>query len=237
MNLNKSCVVLGVGPSTGNSVALRFAKAGYKVALAARNQKNMNPTAEFISKRGGDVLSIPTDSSNEDSVKELIKRSVSELGTLEVAIYNASSFIMKSVLELTASDVESAWKTACLGGFFFAREAAKEMIKTKSGTIIFTGATGGIRGSKNFAGFAIGKFGLRALAQSMARELQPEGIHVIWVNIDGQIENPKNNTLSYLQNDTKLDPESIAETYFQLHKQHRSAWTHEIDLRPWKETF
>jgi NAD(P)-dependent dehydrogenase (short-subunit alcohol dehydrogenase family) len=132
----------------------------------------------------------------------------------------------------------NAWKISCLGGFLLGREAARRMVPQKEGTILFTGATSGMRGSSEFAGFAIGKFGLRALAQSMARELGPKGIHVAYANIDGQIHTRRQAHLAADRApDAMLDPEAIAESYFQLHSQHRSAWTQELDLRPWVEKF
>lgn len=238
MTANKSCIVLGVGPKTGASVAKRFADAGYSVAIGARNIESLAPVVESISKAGNIVLPITTDATDEVAVSQFVNKAESELGPIAVAVYNTSGFTRKSVLQLTGAEMEDAWRRTCLGGFYLGRDAALKMLTRNEGTIIFTGATAGLRGSKNFAGFAIGKFGLRALAQSMARELQPQGIHVVWVNIDGQINNPTDIEATTTQPaDSMLNPDAIAEVYHQLHCQNRSAWTQEIDLRPWVETF
>ena len=235
---NKSCIVLGLGPSTGASVARRFAKAGYSVAVAARRAEHLEPVVRQIEKAGGKAMAVPTDATDEAAVVELVQRAETDLGPLGVAVYNASGRVKGSILDLDATEMMTAWKVSCLGGFLLGREAAKRMVPQKEGTIIFTGATAGMRGSSEFAGFAIGKFGLRALAQSMARELGPKGIHVAYANIDGQIHTRHQAHLAADQAlDSMLHPEAIAESYFQLHSQHRSAWTQELDLRPWVEKF
>jgi NAD(P)-dependent dehydrogenase (short-subunit alcohol dehydrogenase family) len=235
---NKSCIVLGLGPSTGASVARRFAREGYAVAVAARRLEVLEPVVADIEAAGGRALAVPTDATDEQAVVDLVRRTEKDLGPLGVAVYNASGRVKGSILDLKADDVVNAWKVSCLGGLLLGREAAKCMVPRNEGTILFTGATSGMRGSAEFAGFAIGKFGLRALAQSMARELGPKGIHVSYVNIDGQIHTPRQAHLAADRPpDAMLDPEAIAETYFQLHKQHRSAWTQELDIRPWVEKF
>lgn len=235
---NKSCIVLGLGPSTGASVARRFAKAGYSIAVAARRAEHLDPLVSEIEKAGGKAIAVQTDATDEAAVKELVQRTETDLGPLGVAVYNASGRVKGSILDLDAAEVMNAWKISCLGGFLLGREAARRMVPQKEGTILFTGATSGMRGSAEFAGFAIGKFGLRALAQSMARELGPKGIHVAYANIDGQIHTPRQAHLAADRlPDAMLDPEAIAESYFQLHSQHRSAWTQELDLRPWVEKF
>ena len=235
---NKSCIVLGLGPSTGASVARRFANAGYSIAVAARRAEHLDPLVAEIEKAGGKAIAVPTDATDEAAVKELVQRAETDLGPLGVAVYNASGRVKGSILDLDAAEVMNAWKISCLGGFLLGREAARRMVPQKEGTILFTGATSGMRGSAEFAGFAIGKFGLRALAQSMARELGPKGIHVAYANIDGQIHTPRQAHLAADRlPDAMLDPEAIAESYFQLHSQHRSAWTQELDLRPWVEKF
>ena len=235
---NKSCVVLGLGPSTGASVARRFAKAGYSIAVAARRAEHLDPLVSEIEKAGGKAIAVPTDATDEAAVKELVQKAETDLGPLGVAVYNASGRVKGSILDLDAAEVMNAWKISCLGGFLLGREAARRMVPQKEGTILFTGATSGMRGSAEFAGFAIGKFGLRALAQSMARELGPKGIHVAYANIDGQIHTPRQAHLAADRlPDAMLDPDAIAESYFQLHSQHRSAWTQELDLRPWVEKF
>ena len=240
MTLSPSCVVLGVGPGTGAAVARRFAKAGLGIAVAARRSESLDPVARELAVTGHRVLPIVTDAVDERSVVDLIERTERELGPIEVAVYNASGRVIKSVLDLTVQDMTEAWQRSCLGGFLFGREAAKRMVTRGSGTILFTGATSGMRGGANFAAFAVGKFGLRALAQSMARELGPRGIHVAYINIDGPINTGAPNTVAMAKERPPgglLEPDAIAEAYFQLHRQHRSTWTQELDLRPWVEKF
>lgn len=234
----ESCIVLGMGPATGASVARRFAREGYAVAVAARRAETLEPVVADIEKAGGKALAIPTDATDEAAVVELVARANKDLGPLAVAVYNASGRVKGSILDLKTDDVVAAWKAACLGGFLLGREAARSMVPRARGTIIFTGATAGMRGGAQFAGFAMGKFGLRALSQSMARELAPQGIHVAYVNIDGQIHTQRQAHLaSDRPPDAMLEPDQIAECYYQLHNQHRSTWTQEMDLRPWAEKF
>lgn len=239
MATQQSAVILGVGPGLGAAAARRFATAGYAVAVAARTAEKLDPIVAGINKAGGKAIAIPADSTNEADVIELVARTERDLGPLGVAIYNASGRVVKSVLELTGAEVEEAWRRSCLGGFFLGREAARRMVPRETGTILFTGATSAMRGSANFAAFAIGKFGLRALAQSMARELGPKGIHVAHINIDGPINTGAQAARLAAERapDGLLEPAAIAESYFQLHMQHRSAWTQELDLRPWVEKF
>ncbi len=239
MATQQSAVILGVGPGLGAAAARRFATAGYAVAVAARTAEKLDPIVAGINKAGGKAIAIPADSTNEADVIELVARTERDLGPLGVAIYNASGRVVKSVLELTGAEVEEAWRRSCLGGFFLGREAARRMVPRETGTILFTGATSAMRGSANFAAFAIGKFGLRALAQSMARELWPKGIHVAHINIDGPINTGAQAARLAAERapDGLLEPAAIAESYFQLHMQHRSAWTQELDVRPWVEKF
>ena len=168
MTKNESCVVLGVGPSTGNSISKRFSQAGYNLAIGSRNRSSLEPTTKIIENSGKKILAVTTHSNDEVSVKNLFKRSENELGPINIAIYNVSNFISKSVLETTSSELENVWKNTCFGGFVFAKEAISYMNKRSRGTIIFSGSTGGIRGSKNFSAFAMAQFGLRALAQRSA---------------------------------------------------------------------
>lgn len=210
-----SYVVLGVGPGTGATVARRFAKAGLAVALAARGGDRIDPVKRQIEISGGRAPAVPSDATDETAVTALVDRTEAELGPIEVAVYNASGRVIKSILELTAQEVTEAWQRSCLGGFLFGREVAKRMVGRGHGTILFTGATAGARGGKDFAAFAIGKFGLRALAQSMARELGPRGIHVAYVNIDEPILTANSAALARDRPpDELLDPEAIAEVYF-----------------------
>ena len=217
-------IVVGVGPGLGAALVRRFAKEGMAVALAARQGDRLASLAkETGSKAYG------CDATVETAVGDLFAAVERDLGRPELVVFNAGGYVRKPIAELSVSDVENTWRSNCLGGFLVGRAAAQAMLAAGSGTIIFTGATAAMRGGVNFAAFAMGKFGLRALAQSMARELGPKGIHVAHTIIDGQIgESPEG---------TKLAPAAIADAYWHLHRQAKSAWTQELDLRPWAEKF
>lgn len=226
-------LIVGVGPGLGAALARRFAQGGMAVAIAARRREALTGLAQEI---GGRAYAC--DVGDEASVDELFQKVTRELGALRVAIYNAGAYSPGGILEISAADFERCWRVGCLGGFFVGQRAARSMVAGGRGTILFTGATASLRGGARFANLAVGKFGLRALAQSMARELGPKGIHVAHVVIDGQIRSER---YAHLEKerpaDGLLDPAAIAETYWQLHSQPRSAWTMELDLRPWVEKF
>lgn len=221
----RSAVIVGVGPGLGAALGRRFAAAGYRVALAARGRARLEALAGAIP----GAAAFATDAIDEAAVEGLFARAEADLGPLEVAVFNASGRIRKGILELGVEEFVAAWRSACLGGFLVGRAAARRMLPRGRGTILFTGATASLRGFAGSAGFAVGKFGLRALAQSMARELHPKGLHVCHVVIDGAIGADGG--------DARLAPDAIAEGYHQLHLQPRSAWTHELELRPWVERF
>ena len=226
-------LILGVGPGLGAALARRFAQGGCAVAVAARDGGKLADLAREI---GGRAYAC--EATDAASVQRLFDDVRRDLGAPSVAIYNAGAFAPGSVLDTDAAEFERCWRILCLGGFLLGQRAAKAMLEGGRGTILFTGATASLRGGANFANLAVGKFGLRALAQSMARELGPKGIHVGHVIIDGQIRSER---YAHLEKerapDGLLDPAAIAETYWQLHVQPRSAWTLELDLRPWVEKF
>jgi NAD(P)-dependent dehydrogenase (short-subunit alcohol dehydrogenase family) len=181
---------------------------------------------------------VPCDATDAKEVARGFAEVRRTLGEPEVLVYNAGAFQMGGLLDITPEDFETTWRTNCLGGFLAAREVVPAMLAKGRGTIIFTGATASLRGGARFACLAVGKFGLRALSQSMARELGPKGIHVAHVIIDGQIDTPRARKMWPVRGtETFLDPDAIAETYFQLHAQEKSAWSHEVDLRPAVEKF
>lgn len=235
-----TAVVVGAGPGLGSALARRFARAGMKVAAARRNAGQLDG---LVKESGAAVRAYACDATDEDSVTALFARVAKEFGTPRLVAYNAGGFVRKSVLETTQEEFERCWRSACLGGFLVGREAARAMLARKSGgrhngTIVFTGATASLRGGANFLNLAVGKFGLRALAQSMAREFQPQGIHVAHVIIDGQIESDRpGRSVAERGADAVLSPAAIAEAYYQLHSQSPSAWTLELDLRPYLEKF
>jgi NAD(P)-dependent dehydrogenase (short-subunit alcohol dehydrogenase family) len=204
------------------------------VVIAARSAERLQPLAAELG-----AEAVPCDATREADVESLFAAVAAEHGAPQLVVYNAGAFLAKSVLDLTARDFEDGWRAGCFGGFLAGRAAARLMAPAGQGTILFTGATASLRGAANFAGFAVGKFGLRALAQSMARELGPKGIHVAHVIVDGMIEAEHRAGRKRGENapDALLDPNAIADAYWQVHRQPRSAWTHELDLRPWSEKF
>ena len=230
--------VLGIGPALGSSIAHRFAREGYAVALMARRREEVDAVGDAISRAGGRALAVPTDASQAESVAAGFARVRDELGAPDVFVYNAGAFEMAGILELSPERFEQAWRAGCFGAFLGAREVLPAMLERGRGTILFTGATASLRGGARFAGLAVGKFGLRALAQSIAREVGPRGVHVAHIVIDGQIDTPR---IRRAQPDrdakTLLAPDAIAEQYWNLHVQDPSAWTLEIDLRPAVEKF
>jgi NAD(P)-dependent dehydrogenase (short-subunit alcohol dehydrogenase family) len=227
-----------VGPGTGAAVARRFARGGYPIALVARREEHLDPVATAIAADGGRARSVTADAADPHSLERAFARVREELGPVEVLIYNAGWFRIAGLLELDPEELAQAWRISCLGAFVAAREALPEMVSRGRGTVLLTGATASLRGSARFAGLAVGKFGLRALAQSMAREFGPQGIHVAHVVVDGVIDTPRvRQMFPDLEEQRLLSPESIAETYWQLHQQERSSWTLELDLRPSIEKF
>ena len=224
-----SAVIVGVGLGLGAALGRRFAAAGYTVALASRTLDKVEAIAAEIRDQGGAAHAFAIDATDEASVSDLVAHADTEFGPLAVAIYNASGRVRKSVIDIEADEFVEAWQRSCHGGFLLGREAARRMVKHGSGSILFTGATASVKAFPKSAGFAVGKFGLRALAQSMARDLHPQGIHIGHFVIDGGIGVDKD--------EARLDPDGIAETYYQFHTQPKSIWAWEIELRPWVESF
>lgn len=229
-------VVVGVGPGLGLALVNACAGAGMKVAMAARSADKleaMRPDAF-----GDNLRSYATDASDPKSVAALFEAAERDLGGVTLAVFNAGAFQMGGILEITPEEFEHCWRVGTMGGFLVGQEAARRMVGRGSGSIIFTGATAALRGSAKFVNLAVPKFGLRALAQSMARELGPQGIHVAHVIIDGQIESDRyRHLLDERGPDSLMKPEDIAASYLHLHGQPRNCWTHELDMRPWSEKF
>jgi len=238
MSAGETALVVGIGPGLGASAARRFAAEGLHVVLAARQQAHIDEVLRAIKAKGGSAEGVVTDATDEAAVERLFAAIDAGKRPLALAVYNAGAFMRASVLDATAADFERSWRIGCFGGFLVGRAAAKRMVAQGRGTIIFTGATASRRGSAQFFNLAVGKFGLRALAESMARELQPKGVHIAHVVIDGQIASERYAQLAKeRQPDGLLDPDAIADTYWHLHRQHRSAWTLELEVRPWVEKF
>jgi NAD(P)-dependent dehydrogenase (short-subunit alcohol dehydrogenase family) len=235
-------VVAGVGEGLGSAVARRFAAAGYKAVMWARSEDKVKGYAEQIRAKGGEAAGMKVDVRTEQDVADAFLHIEREHGPVEVAVFNAGAQHRKPLLEITADQFEKVWRLGCLGGFVFGREAIRHMLPRKRGTVLYTGATSALRGGANFAAFAATKFGLRAVAQSMAREFGPQGIHVATVIVDGAIDMPAihqrfGDRIKDLPPDGLLNTDAIAETYYQLHQQQRSAWSLELDVRPYCEKF
>jgi len=240
MAQSKAALIVGAGEATGGAIARRFAREGLVACVTRRTADKLAPLVASIEAEGGKARAFGSDARREEQVVELVQTIEREVGPLEVCVFNVGGNVRFPVRETTARVYTKVWEMAALAGFLVGREAAKVMVPRGRGTILFTGATASLRGGKGFAAFAGAKHALRALAQSMARELGPEGIHVAHVVIDGAIDTPfirDNFPERYKLKDQAgiLDPEAIAENYWRLHQQARSAWTHELDLRPWME--
>jgi len=231
---NEVAIVVGAGAGLGAALCRRFVKAGLLVAAAARDRERLTALAKEAGARP-----YPGDTTDENAVQDLFAAVQRDFGDPSLVVYNAGAFVPKAVVDTEAAEFERCWRVGCFGGFLVGRAAARIMLPRQRGTILFTGATAALRGGANFVNLAVGKFGLRALAQSMARELGPKGIHVAHVVIDGMIaaEHRPGRGKSERGPDALLDDDAIAEAYWQLHLQPRSAWTLEMDLRPWVEKF
>ncbi|HJQ30248.1 MAG TPA: SDR family NAD(P)-dependent oxidoreductase [Rubrobacter sp.] len=230
--------VLGVGPGLGSAVARRFAGEGFDIALMARAEESVAPVRDEIQAGGGKAMFVSTDATDPGSVESAFGRVRGELGDPEVFVYNAGAFQMGGILELSSAQFDESFKANCAGAFYSAQQVLPAMVEAGRGTVLLTGASASLRGKARFSALAVGKFGLRALAQSMAREFGPQGVHVAHVIIDGQINTPRMREMYPDREDhTMLSPEAIAQTYWQLHSQDPTAWTLELDLRPAVESF
>ena len=233
-------LVVGAGDATGSAIAARFAREGYIACLTRRSADKLQPAIDVIRAAGGQAFGYGSDARQEDEVAALVERIEQEHGPIEVLVFNIGANAPCSVLDETARKYFKVWEMACFAGFLNAREVARRMVARGRGTIIFTGATASLRGGANFAAFAGAKHALRALAQSMARELGPRHVHVAHVVVDGAIDTefirsrfPERYALK--DQDGILSPAHIADNYWHLHQQPRDAWTFELDLRPYME--
>ena len=238
----KVALVIGAGDATGGAVARRFAREGFTACVTRRTADKLVPLVESIRAEGGEAHAFASDARKEVDTIALVARIEREVAPIEVAVFNIGANVRFGIADTTERVYRKVWEMGALAGFLTGREVAKAMLPRGRGTILFTGATASVRGSSGFSAFAGAKHALRALAQSMARELGPQGIHVAHVIIDGAIDThfiaenfPERYALK--AQDGILSPDAIAENYWQLHRQTRSAWTHELDLRPWTETW
>jgi short-subunit dehydrogenase len=257
-----ACLVIGAGDATGGAVARRFAREGYIACVTRRSLEKLQPLKAQIESAGGVCHAFGSDARVEDEVIALVDKIETEIAPIQVMVFNIGANSPSSILTETARRYTKMWEMACLAGFLTGREVAKRMVARADvpqgnalgvpqgnalgvphkGTIIFTGATASLRGSAGFAGFSGGKMALRALAQSMARELGPMGVHVAHPIIDGAIDTEFIRTqfpqrYAMKDQDGIVNPDHIADAYWMLHNQPRDAWTHELDLRPYMEKF
>jgi NAD(P)-dependent dehydrogenase (short-subunit alcohol dehydrogenase family) len=240
MASKRAALVVGAGDATGGAIARRFAREGYATVCTRRDLVHLRPLLEQIRAEGGEAHGFGSDARVEAEVVELFAAIERDIAPLEVVVFNIGANVNFPIRETTERVYRKVWEMAALSGFLAGREAAKVMVPRGRGTIIFTGATASIRGGSGFSAFAGAKFALRALAQSMARELGPQGVHVAHTIIDGAIDTewiarnfPQRYALK--EQDGILNPDHIADAYWMLHQQPRDAWTHELDLRPWME--
>jgi NAD(P)-dependent dehydrogenase (short-subunit alcohol dehydrogenase family) len=236
----KVALVIGAGDATGGAIARRFAREGYVACVTRRSLDKLQPLLEQIRAEGGEAHGFASDARQEEQVAELVEHIEREIGPIEAMVFNIGANVPCSILEETARKYFKIWEMACFAGFLTSQAVAKRMVARGRGTILFTGATAGLRGAAGFAAFAGAKHGIRALAQSMARELGPLNVHVAHVVVDGAIDTafirdsfPE--LYAKKDQDGILDPEHIADSYWYLHSQPRDAWTFELDLRPWIE--
>lgn len=240
MSQKKAVLVIGAGDATGGAIARRFAREGYVACVTRRSADKLRPLVEQIRAEGGEAHAFGSDARVEEEMVALVAGIERDIAPVEVAVFNIGANVRFGITETTARVYRKVWEMAAFGGFLMGREAAKAMLPRGRGSIFFTGATASVRGGSGFAAFAGAKHALRALAQSMARELGPKGIHVAHPIIDGAIDTefirenfPERYQLK--EQDGIIDPNDIADAYWMLHQQPRTAWTHELDLRPWME--
>lgn len=241
-----TALLVGAGDAIGAAVARTFAAGGYTVCIARRDPEKSKVLIEDLSRSGCDVRAFAVDARREDEVQRLFADVEQTVGPIEVCLFNAGSNTAKPLLETSEQLFLKVWELACLGGFLVGREAARYMVPREKGTILFTGATASIRGGQGFTAFASAKFGLRAVAQCLARELGPKNIHVAHLVIDAGVDSPAIHERIKARNkgkpveiaeDSLTKTRSIADVYWYLHQQTRDGWTHELDLRPFRETW
>ena len=239
-----AALIVGAGDYIGAAIAKRFAAGGYATCVGRRNAEKLEPLADEIRSTGGDAHPFALDARDEQQVVDLFAHVEREIGPLEVVVFNVGANVNFPIRDTTARVFSKVWQMACLAGFLTGREAARHMVPRGKGTLLFTGATASLRGGQGYAAFASAKFGLRALAQSMARELGPEGIHVAHLVIDAgvdtawvreMIEKRSGRSADELFEGTLVDPDSIAAAYWYIHQQPPDAWSFELDLRPSSE--
>ena len=245
MSAQPVALVVGAGDFIGSAIARRFAAGGYTTAVGRRHAEKLEPLVAEIEAAGGRARAFALDAREEENVQKVFESIERELGPLEVMIFNVGANVSFPILETTSRVFRKVWEMACFGGFLCGREAAKHMLPRQRGSIFFTGATASVRGGKGFGAFASAKSGLRALAQSMARELGPQNLHVAHLVIDAGVDTAwvrerireAGRDPEALPEGTLMNPASVAEAYWMLHQQPRDAWTFELDVRPFRESW
>ncbi len=240
---NPVALVVGAGDYIGAAISRRFAKGGYSVCMGRRNGDKLKPLADEITAAGGTAHGFTLDAREEEQVASLFRRIEEEIGPLEVVIFNVGGNVNFPILDTTTRVFTKVWQMACFAGFLAGREAARYMVPRQKGSIFFTGATASLRGGVGYAAFASAKFGLRAMAQAMARELGPQNIHVAHLIIDAGVDTEwvrgmmksRGVEADELPPDTLMNPASVGEAYWTLHNQARDAWTFETEIRPFAE--
>jgi NAD(P)-dependent dehydrogenase (short-subunit alcohol dehydrogenase family) len=233
----KVATVIGVGPGLGAALARRFATE-YSVALVARSEEKLAEFTKEISAAGGTSLAVPADVSKEHEITSAFERIRRELGDTDVLLYNAAMRPFGTLMDTKPSTFENTWRVATFGAFLAAQQVVPAMLRKGRGVILFTGATAGVKPFATSAAFGPAKFAMRGLAHVIARDLGPKGIHVAWINVDGAIDTPFiRQRFPQIKDEDMLNPSAIADTYWHLAHQHPSAWTLDIDVRPFKENF
>jgi len=237
----KVAILVGAGDAIGAAVARRFANGGYTVCICRRDAAKSQRLVDELRSAGRDIHAFSVDARQESEVQDLFAKVEKEVGPIEVCLFNAGSNVNKPLIETTEKLFFKAWELACYAGFLVGREAARVMVPRGHGAILFTGATASIRGGKGFVAFSSAKFGLRAVAQAMARELGPKNIHVIHLIIDAGVDSEAIHArlkaasgieAKDIAPDSLTKTDSIAEAYWFAHQQSKDGWTHELDLRP-----
>ena len=237
---NKVALVIGAGDAIGSAIVRKFSERGLTVCATRRNSDKLTPLINEIKAMGRTAHAFACDARNEESTKELFAKIENEIGEIEVVVFNIGANVPMGILDTDSRKFFKIWEMACFAGFLNGREAAHYMSKRQRGTILFTGATASVRGAAGFAAFSSAKQGLRAVAQSMARELGPQNIHVAHVIIDAAVDTQwiRDNFPGYEQRkkvDGIVNPDDLAANYVTLYDQPRNAWTFELDVRPWQE--
>jgi NAD(P)-dependent dehydrogenase (short-subunit alcohol dehydrogenase family) len=235
----KTALIVGVGAGLGSALARKFASEGYDLALAARNADRLAPLVAELEKTGVRAKAFATDATNEAAMAALFAEAEKALGPVAVAVHNVNGRVVKDLLDLSVAEFEQQWRAICLGGFLTGREAARHMMPRGKGTIVYIGGRGGRRGLAKFTAFAMAKAGVRSVAESLARELAPAGIHVAHIAVEATIggERARQANPEQAAKDAFVDPAALAEVVYQTHIQPRNCWTFEIDLRSWSEPF